>query len=119
MFQRLPVQKLHGDEGTPTRFANVVNRTDIGMVQCGGSLSFAPKSCECMLVTGDTLRKEFQGNEAMQTDVFGLVHHTHTAATELLNNAVMRDGLADERLELRHLTSMLGCSGRQVNEAAT
>ena len=41
-------------------------------------------------------------------DVLRLVHHTHSAATELLKDAVVRNGLADERLGLRHLPSMLG-----------
>jgi hypothetical protein len=31
----------------------------------------------------------------MEACVFGLVHHTHTTAAELLDDAVMRDGLAN------------------------
>ena len=38
-----------------------------------------------------------------------LVNHTHSAATELLDNAVVRDSLADERLKIRHLALILGC----------
>ena len=34
MLQRHAVQKLHGDEGPAFVFANVMNRTDIGMIQC-------------------------------------------------------------------------------------
>ena len=38
----------------------------------------------------------------MQADVLGLIDHTHSATTESLNDAVMRNGLADERLGVRH-----------------
>jgi hypothetical protein len=33
-------------------------------------------------------------------NIFGLVHHTHPAAAQLLEDAVMGDGLADHRLEI-------------------
>jgi hypothetical protein len=32
---------------------------------------------------------------AAQLEVFGLVHHTHTAAPELLQDAILGDGFAD------------------------
>jgi hypothetical protein len=64
-----------------------------------------------MLVSGDTVRKEFQGDEAMQASVFGLVDNTHSTTTEFFNDPVVRDRLADERLGLRHLASMLGRVG--------
>jgi hypothetical protein len=79
-----------------------MNGADIWVVQGGSGLSFPLKSSERVRITGDTVRKEFQGNEAMQTDVFGLINHTHAAAAELLNDAVVRDGLADKRLGLHH-----------------
>ena len=39
--------------------------------------------------------KELKGDKAAETCVLGLIHHTHPAATELLDDAVVRDGLAD------------------------
>src|SRR5262245_42670683 len=89
------------------------------MIECGSCLCFTLEACKRLRVARNTLRKEFQGDKAVQARVLGLVNHTHTATTKLLDDAVVRNGLADERLGLRHLTSMLGCSGRQVNEAAT
>ena len=35
----------------------------------------------------------------MQLYVFGLVHHAHAAAAELLDNAIVRDGLANHSRE--------------------
>ena len=45
--------------------------------------------------SGDFVRQELQGDEAMEASVLGLVNHTHPAAAELLDDAVVRDGLAD------------------------
>ena len=41
MLQRHPVQKLHGDEGLAVLLANVINRANVGVIQCGCSLGFA------------------------------------------------------------------------------
>jgi hypothetical protein len=38
--------------------------------------------------------EELQGDEAAELEVLGLINHTHTAATELLEDVVMRNGLA-------------------------
>jgi hypothetical protein len=39
--------------------------------------------------------QELQGHEPAKAGVLGLVHNPHAAATELFNDAVVRDGLAD------------------------
>ena len=44
VLQRQPVQKLHNDEGLPILLDNVVNRADVGVVQCGRGLGFALKA---------------------------------------------------------------------------
>jgi hypothetical protein len=41
-------------------------------------------------------RQEFQSYRTMEPCVFGLVHNTHPTTTEFLDDAVVRDGLADE-----------------------
>ena len=69
-----------------------------------------------MGVLGHFIRQEFQSYEAVELDVFGLVHHTHTATTELFEDAVMRDGLPEEWVGFRHLALILGCDLGQVNE---
>jgi uncharacterized damage-inducible protein DinB len=52
-------------------------------------------------ISGDVVRQELEGDKAVQPGVFGLVDDAHAAATDLLNNAVVRDGPAD------HWRSML------------
>jgi hypothetical protein len=44
----------------------------------------------------DVLRQEIQRDKATEFRVLGLVHHTHPPASELLDDAVMRDDLADQ-----------------------
>ena len=52
----------------------------------------------------------------MQARILGLIHHTHPAATQLLDDAVMGDGLSDEGVGVRHSAAILGLELGQVNE---
>ncbi len=61
----------------------------------GCSLRLALKAGQCLGVSGDFIWQELEGDEAMQPGVLSLVHYTHPAAAQLLDNAVMRNGLAD------------------------
>ena len=77
--------------------ADVVDGADVGMVQGGGGLGFAPEAVQGLRVLGDIVGQEFERDEATERGVFGLVDHTHAAAAQLLDDAVVRDGLADHR----------------------
>ena len=100
VLQGHAVQKFHGDECLAVLLANVVDGADVGMVQRGRGLGFALKTSECLRVAGNFLGQELEGNEAMQPRVLSLVDHAHPAATELLDDAVMRNGLADHGVAL-------------------
>ena len=41
------------------------------------------------------VRQKLQGDKAMQGYIFGLIDNTHSATTQLLDDAVVRDCLAD------------------------
>jgi len=64
------------------------------MVESRCGAGFPLKSCECLTVLGQLSGKEFQSNKASHLCVLGFVDYTHAAA-QLLDNAVVRDGLAD------------------------
>ena len=49
----------------------------------------------CSGIVLQRFRQELQRDMAAQLEVFGLVDHTHAAATKLLHDAIVRDGLAD------------------------
>ena len=93
--ERLPLQQFHGDEGSPIGLVNLVDRADVRVIQRGCGLGFALKTAEGLCVVGELVRKELQGDVAAELEVLRLVHNTHPAATQLLHNAVVRDGLAD------------------------
>ena len=82
----------------PSCFADFIYGADVGMVQSGGGTCFAAKAFQCLRILGHFVGQEFQGDEAAKLGVLGLVDHTHPAAAELLDDAVVRDGLADHAL---------------------
>jgi hypothetical protein len=83
----------------------------LGVVQSRSGTSLPPEAFQCLRIMRDIFRQEFQGDETTQLGVLGLVDHAHPATAELLDDAVVRDGLAD------HSAEMLGLEWTQVNEA--
>ncbi|MGC1907319.1 MAG: hypothetical protein WA715_26070 [Candidatus Acidiferrum sp.] len=58
-----------------------------------------------MEIVGNVIWQELQRDKAAKPRVFRLVHHTHAAATEFFNDAVVGDGLTEERVGVRHLAT--------------
>jgi hypothetical protein len=69
----------------------------------------ALKTSERLRIASDIFRQEFEGDKTVESDIFCLVDHTHAAATEFRDDAIMRDGLADHSRE-----SYLGDSGESI-----
>ena len=74
---------------------NLVDGADVWMVQRGGSLGFALEAAECLRVFGNVVGQKLKGDEAAEVYVLSFINHTHAAAAEFLDDAVVRDGLAD------------------------
>src|ERR1700693_6613367 len=110
MLQSVAIQKRHGDESLAVLFANVVNRADVGMVECRCSLGFTLKAAERLRIAGHFVGQEFQTHKTMQASVLGLVNHPPPADTELFDNAVVRNCLVDHRRE-----SYSGETGKSMN----
>src|ERR1700736_4561905 len=96
MFQRHAFQILHSDERMVAVFADFVDGANIGMIQGGSGTSLTTKSFERLRVSRQFIGQEFEGDEAAKLGVLGLVHDAHAAATQLFDDAVVGDGLADE-----------------------
>src|SRR5215831_18737416 len=111
LFQSHPFQQLHGNERLAVLFADVVNGADVRVIEGGSSLGFALKAGERLGIAGYLIGEELEGNKTVKPSIFSLVDHAHATATELLNDAVVGDGLAD------HSAEILGAQVRQVNEA--
>jgi hypothetical protein len=98
-LQRLAFQQLHGNEILAVPFTDVVNGAYIRTVQGGSRLGFPLEARWGLRVLGKFIGKELDGHEAVQARVLGFVDHTHPSGTKLLDDAVVRDGLADHAQE--------------------
>src|SRR6267154_2641622 len=120
MLQSLTVEILHYDEALPVVFANFVDGADVGMIERGGSASFAAEAFQCMRVLRQIVRKELQRNKTPEFGVLGLIYHAHSTATELFDDAVMRNSAAEEgiltgRSGLSRVNLMGQASGRDLH----
>ena len=82
VLQGLAFEELHGDERLAVLLADVVNGADVGMIQGGCGVRFAPEAAERLRIAGDLVGQKLQGDETMQPGVFGLVDDAHAAAAE-------------------------------------
>ena len=56
-----------------------------------------PKSLQSLAIVGYVFRQEFESHESVKTRVLSLVNDTHSAAAQPLDDAIVRDGLADHQ----------------------
>jgi hypothetical protein len=77
----LAFQIPHRDEASPVLLANLVDCTNVRMVQSGGRSSLTPKAFKRLRVLRKVVWKEFQGNETAKFRVLSLVDHSHAATT--------------------------------------
>ncbi len=94
LFERLPFEQLHSYERLPLILVGVVDRTDVGVIEPRRSLGFAAEAFEGLVFLGQRLRQKLERDEAVQLGVLGFVDHTHAAATQLFENAVVGYGSA-------------------------
>jgi hypothetical protein len=80
MLQGQAVEEFHGDERMSLVLADVMNGADIRMIESGSGLGFALEAGQRLGVFGDVVGKEFEGDEAVEAGVFGLVDYAHSAA---------------------------------------
>ena len=95
VLQGHALEILHGDKGLAVFLANVVDGADVGMVQRGRGLGLALKAAERRGILGHFIGQKLERYKAVQPRVFRFVNHAHPAAAQLLDNAVVRNGLSD------------------------
>src|SRR5439155_8778920 len=98
MPECLTLQPFHCDEASPNGLVDFVDRSDVRVVQCGCGLRLALETGQGLSVSGNLLRQELQGHETMEPDIFGLVNDTDAATAQLIQDAVVRTGLAEHRV---------------------
>ena len=95
VLQRHAIEKFHGDEGWPLSSPMSWMVQMFGWFERRGGLRLALEAAERLLIPGHVIGKELQSDETAEASVFGLVNDAHPAAAQLLDDAVMRNGLAD------------------------
>ncbi len=75
--------------------ADVVDRTNVGVVQRRGRLRFAVETLHRSLVIGQVVGKELESDLPFEPGVLRLVDDTHSPAADLGEDLVVRDSLAD------------------------
>ena len=111
VLQAHAFQLLHDDEGMAVEVLDVVNGADAGMVQLRSGARFQHEAAQGLGVVDQVVGNELQGDVAAQARVDRVVNHAHAATTELADDAVVRNGLADHpRGRGFHLAVMLGCA---------
>jgi len=95
MPQRHAVEKLHDDEGMAIFLPNLMDGTDIGMIQRRSRLRLALKPRQGLGVFDDVIGQEFQRDKSVEGYILCLVDDPHSAAAQFLDDAVVRYRLAD------------------------
>jgi hypothetical protein len=95
VFQRYAVEKFHGNERLLAVLADFIDGANVRMIEGRGSASLAAETLHRLRIARHFVGKEFEGDEAAEVGVFRLVDDAHAATAQLLDNSVMRDGLAD------------------------
>jgi hypothetical protein len=98
------IQKLHHDERLPILLVDFMNRANVGMVQSRSGLCFTAKAAQDLSIFGHFVGQKLQRNKAIEFGVLGFEYYAHPAGTQLLDDAIVRDGLADHgrRLSPEH-----------------
>ena len=94
--QVLALEPLHGDEVLVFVLVDLVHRADAGVIQGRCRASLALKTLQSGRIVREILGKEFERHAPTQPGVFRLVDDAHAAAAQLVGDAVVRDGLADQ-----------------------
>jgi hypothetical protein len=93
--ERLALQELHSNESSPIGLVNLVDGANVRMIQCRSSFGFALKTAERQGAFGYIVGQELESYKTTELHILGLIHDTHGAGTEFLDDVIVRDGLPD------------------------
>src|ERR1700685_4073890 len=119
MLQRYPVEKLHNQERMAILLPDLVDGADIGMIECRRRLRLPLEARQGLIVFDDFIGQKIQGDKSVEGYVLGLIDDTHAATTKLLEDPVVRDGLADhQRIGFRIASSYGRAIPQSTNDSS-
>jgi hypothetical protein len=89
-----PLEEFHREEIPAANFSNLVDGADVGVVQRRSGSRFAAKPLRGLRVVDRFIGKEFEGDEAAEFQILGLVDLTHASTADLFQNTVVREGFS-------------------------
>ena len=87
--KRLAVNELGRDEMLPIRFADVINRDDIGMIERRDAPRFPLKALQTVFVPRKPGRDNLERELAAEPQILGEIHLAHPARPEVGQNAIV------------------------------
>lgn len=97
LIERLPLVIGHRDEELPIlRFADFVDRRDVGVVEGGGGFRFANEALPGLGAGMRMGEQEFERDRAVELRVVSAVDDPHSSAAERFKNPVVRDVTSNE-----------------------
>ena len=94
--QRFAFDQLHYQEGTCFELTGIVDRDDVGMVQCGGGPCFLRKAPHAIGMTAGFGSQNFYGNVPLEGRIAGTIDNSHAPFAEFPCDAITSDGAANE-----------------------
>src|ERR1051325_4892808 len=89
------MQALHDDEMPAMVFADVVNGADVRVVQGAGGAGLALQPLTSRGVVPELFWQELERDFSAEACVFSFIYHTHAAASQLLDDAIVGNRFAD------------------------
>ena len=86
-----PVDELHGDEQVPADVAHVVDGDDVGMLERRCRLGLVQEPLAQVILPGDGVVHDLDGDGPVEDGIPGLVHDTHRALAYELDDVVLAD----------------------------
>src|SRR5262249_33951219 len=91
-----PSSSCMGDKRLAFVLAEVIYRTDVGMVEGGGRACLTLEALQSLRIFGQCFGEEFESYVPPQAQVLSLVNHTHPSTAQFADYVVMRNGLRND-----------------------
>ena len=112
--KRTPRNQLHRQEIFSFLCAELENRFDVWMFQLGQRQCLFPEQLTGSFVGNGAGRQDLERYVAVCLVIVGAVHFAHSSSTDLFDDVVMAEGLANH-LEEPPMSAILGRTLKQVN----
>ena len=81
LLERVALDVLHDEVVEAVLFTDIVERTDVGMVQATDRTGLTLEAFPALGIVGEVFGKDFDGDGAVQAGVGGAIHLSHSTGT--------------------------------------